>query len=331
VSEPPIESDASGDAGRRTVDSADAHVGLREQRGQLLRRLIATEDRLQEAEEELRSLRSVRDVSRRERADDETPTKRVRVLQPERRRILLVLPWLVAVLGAAAAGVGLSELIVNRPARTRLAAQLAATQQDVARATGEANDLRQQLAAKAQEAGSPRPPERGPSEDKPTDAAADKAAKDLAATRKELEDALARTSAERAKLAQQQQQIDLEKQRLADGRKALEEERKALPKRPEFTPAAITGWPISVVVWRADVLVPTAVMITGSSANFGSVLGGLPGKPAAMGFVPYGGATVSVIEGPSKANNWSRLYFKVEAKGPVTIVFILWNPPPGGV
>jgi hypothetical protein len=326
VSEPPIESDASGEAGRRSLDSADAHVDLREQRGQLLRRLIATEDRLQEAEEELRS---GRDGSRRQRADDDITT-RVRVPPPDRRRTLPVRLWLVAVLGAAAAGVGLSELIVNRPARTRLAAQLAVAQEDAARATGEADDLREQLAAKAQEAGSQKPPGRGPSEDKPTDLAADKAAKDLAAKQKELEDALARTSAERAKVAQQQQQVDLEKQRLTDARKALEEERKALPKRPEFTPALITGWPIGVVVWRGDVLVPTAVMITGSSANFGSVLGGLPGKPGTLGFVPYGGATVNVIDAPSKANNWSRLYFKVEAKGPVTIVFILWNPPQGG-
>lgn len=291
-------------------------VAGKQERRRLLKHLIAKSEQLDAVTVELTTLKTENEQlkARVASASATAPSK------PARSRVARLVAALLGAAAVAAVSIGSFNRFVAVPASERLAIRNAELSARVDEAARTVETLRTDLAAKEQmlNARPPTTPGGPPTADpKAADAA-------LASDRKALADRLAAFETENRRLAQLKHDLDVESQKQADSRKLLDDERGALQRRQAaLTQSANAAMPDGVLVWRADVVVPTAVIITGNKANFGSVSGAMPARPAAMKLDVIEG-DVKVIEGPGPKNDWNRLYFQVLGKGRVT-VFLLWT------
>jgi hypothetical protein len=278
----------------------------RHERSQLLKHVIAKEDELDALRQELTALRTEHEkvVSQNVSREHATSTSR----RPAARAAMI----LAGFAAVSAASIGLFDAAVARPARARLAMESAQLNAQLQEAMTTSERLRADLAAKGPPSGPTGPP---------TEPA--KPPVDLSAEKKSLAERQAAVDQEGRRLAQLRRDLDAERQILIERKKALDDDRAALQKRAAaLTQSAAAGIPDGVLVWRADVTVPAAVIIIGNKANFGTVSGAMPARPAVMRLVPFEGE-VKAIDVPGPKNNWNRLYLQVLGKGRVT-VFLLW-------
>ncbi len=309
------------DLAARVRELEQAVSGSKHERGLLLRRLIAAEDQLRAHG----GAKPPHDGSAKAK-ERETPTTSIRVPVETGKRISL--PALMATsIAVAAIAVAAWYFLIQRPLETQLINQRDAARQQADAGGVELEKLRAVVAERAAQPAPipPTPAEQPPAPAVPTPPSPDPAAANLAAERKALQTKSIELDNERGRLAQQKREIDGEYLKLADARRQFDEARLAVPPKPE--PMQLLLPPATAIVsgsltWRASIKVPTAVMITGNSANFGTVTGALPRQPAHMRIMT-GDAVVTLIEGPQPTNGWNRLYFKIEGQGSVT-VFLSW-------
>ena len=240
------------DLAARVRELEQAVRGSKHERGLLLRRLIAAEDRLRAHEGAKARRQSSATTSERE-----TPTKSIRVPVEPRKRISL--PTLIAAsIGIAAVAVATWYVLVQRPQETRLI-----NQRDAARQQADAGgvELEKLRAVIAERNAQPPPVSSAPTgqppavpQSTPTEL---NLAAELAAERKALQTKSGEVENERARLAQRKREIDGESLKLEESKRRWDEARLAVPaKTPD--PVQLLLPPATSIVsgsltWRAPI------------------------------------------------------------------------------
>jgi hypothetical protein len=324
-----VSSAESADAAASPISDAESSGRLGElerataaskhERRQLLKHLIAKDDELIQVREAAAALQSAQRELQQQLTQSQTDLQAMRTrVQPARGGLARAAMWLVAAAALAAASAGLFHVGVARPSQERLEREADGLRSQGMTDAQTIEQLRRDVAEKDRQLlAAPVPIPTEPIVPPPPVGAPDHSAAEKALAEK----AAALQEAGR-RLALRERDVELESQKVLEARKTLDADRLAFEKRASgWVPPAqptIGG----VLAWRGELTVPIAVIITGNKANFGTVSGSLPGRPATMRLVAFD-AKITVIEEPGPGNKWSRLYMKVEGKGPVTI-FLVW-------